>query len=113
MLAAAGADYDVRSFAPEGNERLLEVKTTNGSAGMPFFLSRNELGIAKESPEDRAHLPRSALRQHTAHLYNRAPGGRGPPAPRAQALGILKNCSGQTLRLAIIPSFSISHRSPE
>jgi hypothetical protein len=55
-----GAGYDVLSFAPAGQERLLEVKTTNGSAQTPFFLSRNELEVSKQRPEDwriyRVHL---------------------------------------------------------
>lgn len=55
-----GAGYDVLSFAPTGQERLIEVKTTNGSARTPFFLSRNELEVSKERPEDwriyRVHL---------------------------------------------------------
>ena len=67
-----GAGYDVRSFTPDGNERLLEVKTTNGSARTPFFLSRNELAIAKERPEDwriyRVHLFASS-----PHIFTIAP----------------------------------------
>jgi hypothetical protein len=55
-----GAGYDVLSFEPNGCERLLEVKTTNGSARTPFFLTRNERAIATERPEDwriyRVHL---------------------------------------------------------
>jgi hypothetical protein len=55
-----GAGYDVLSFEPNGRERLLEVKTTNGSARTPFFLTRNERAIATERPEDwriyRVHL---------------------------------------------------------
>lgn len=55
-----GAGYDVLSFAPTGQERLLEVKTTNGSARTPFFISRNELEFSKERPGDwriyRVHL---------------------------------------------------------
>lgn len=47
-----GAGYDVLSFAPTGGERLLEVKTTNGSARTPFFISRNELEVSKERAED-------------------------------------------------------------
>jgi hypothetical protein len=46
-----GAGYDVLSFRPEdGRERLIEVKTTNGSARTPFFLTRNERGVAAERP---------------------------------------------------------------
>jgi hypothetical protein len=43
-----GAGYDVLSFEASGEERLLEVKTTNGSARTPFFLTRHEWRIAEE-----------------------------------------------------------------
>lgn len=55
-----GAGYDVLSFDAGGRERLLEVKTTNGSARTPFFLTRNERDLATERPADwriyRVHL---------------------------------------------------------
>ena len=55
-----GAGYDVLSFSPEGNERLIEVKTTNGSARTPFFLTQNECALANERVTDwqiyRVHL---------------------------------------------------------
>jgi hypothetical protein len=55
-----GAGYDVLSFNPGGRERLIEVKTTNGAARTPFFLSRNEWALATERPADwqiyRVHL---------------------------------------------------------
>lgn len=55
-----GAGYDVLSFDPGGRECLIEVKTTNGAARTPFFLSRNEYELAKERPMDwriyRVHL---------------------------------------------------------
>jgi hypothetical protein len=55
-----GAGYDVLSFNPFGQERFIEVKTTNGAARTPFFLSRNECEFAKERPTDwsiyRVHL---------------------------------------------------------
>ncbi|MFP5231565.1 MAG: DUF3883 domain-containing protein [Acidobacteriota bacterium] len=55
-----GAGYDVLSFDLTGRERLLEIKTTNGSARTPFFLSRNERDMAMERPKDwciyRVHL---------------------------------------------------------
>ncbi len=48
------------SFVPIGQERLLEVKTTNGSARTPFSIFRNELNVSKKRPEDwwiyRVHL---------------------------------------------------------
>jgi hypothetical protein len=37
-----GAGYDILSFDSGGRTRLIEVKTTNGSARTPFFLTRNE-----------------------------------------------------------------------
>lgn len=46
-----GAGYDIRSFEPNGRERLIEVKTTNGSAKTPFFLSENERAFSDERPD--------------------------------------------------------------
>jgi hypothetical protein len=55
-----GAGYDVLSFDLHGAERLLEVKTTNGSARTPFFLTRTEREAAAERPANwriyRVHL---------------------------------------------------------
>ncbi len=41
-----GAGYDILSFDLSGRERPIEVKTTNGIATTPFFLSRNEIATA-------------------------------------------------------------------
>jgi len=41
-----GAGYDILSFDQSGQKRLIEVKTTNGVATTPFFLSRNEHATA-------------------------------------------------------------------
>ena len=64
-----GAGYDISSFSLEGSPRLIEVKTTNGSARTPFFISRNEFGVAKESPAQwriyRVHLFASGPRVFT------------------------------------------------
>lgn len=46
-----GAGYDIRSFELDGTERLIEVKTTNGSALTPFFLSENERAFSEERPD--------------------------------------------------------------
>jgi hypothetical protein len=46
-----GAGYDIRSFELDGRERLIEVKTTNGSAKTPFFLSENERAFSDERPD--------------------------------------------------------------
>lgn len=43
-----GAGYDVLSFDRAGRTRLIEVKTTNGSARTPFYLTRNERELAEE-----------------------------------------------------------------
>ena len=43
-----GAGYDIRSFESNGSERLIEVKTTNGPAKTPFFLSENEREFSDE-----------------------------------------------------------------
>jgi hypothetical protein len=55
-----GAGYDVLSFNEAGRERLIEVKTTNGTAHTPFFLTNNERDQALERPDDwriyRVHL---------------------------------------------------------
>lgn len=46
-----GAGYDILSFEPDGRERLIEVKTTNGAARTPFFLSENERQRASASSD--------------------------------------------------------------
>ncbi|MHB1605787.1 MAG: protein NO VEIN domain-containing protein [Leptospirales bacterium] len=56
-----GAGFDILSFDPKSDrEKLIEVKTTNGAARTPFFISRNEYATAKERPSDwciyRVHL---------------------------------------------------------
>jgi hypothetical protein len=55
-----GAGYDVLSFDQAGHSRLIEVKTTNGSARTPFFVTRNERDLSTERPTDwlvyRVHL---------------------------------------------------------
>ena len=43
-----GAGYDIASFTPEGHDRLIEVKTTNGWERTPFHITRNELAVADE-----------------------------------------------------------------
>lgn len=43
-----GAGYDIASFWPDGRERFVEVKTTNGWERTPFYITKNELDIAEE-----------------------------------------------------------------
>lgn len=47
-LDGDGAGYDIRSFEPDGRDRLIEVKTTNGWERTPFHVTRNELAVADE-----------------------------------------------------------------
>jgi len=48
-----GAGYDIASFTPEGSDRLIEVKTTNGAWDRtPFHISANELRVADERRAD-------------------------------------------------------------
>jgi Domain of unknown function (DUF3883) len=52
-----GAGYDIASFETTGEQRLLEVKTTNGWERTPFHISRNELAVA-DKHRDHWHLVR-------------------------------------------------------
>lgn len=60
-----GAGYDISSFTVEGKPRLIEVKTTNGSARTPFFITRNEFAIAREAP--------ALWRIYRVHLFASGP----------------------------------------
>lgn len=46
-----GAGYDILSYTRNGDRRLLEVKTTNGPATTPFWISRNELDVSEENSD--------------------------------------------------------------
>lgn len=39
--------YDILSFEPTGEERLIEVKTTKYASETPFFVTRNELSVSR------------------------------------------------------------------
>jgi Domain of unknown function (DUF3883) len=60
-----GAGYDILSFEPDGHELLIEVKTTNGAARTPFFLSENECQRAAASAE--------SWRLYRVHLFAQNP----------------------------------------
>lgn len=47
-----GLGYDIASFEPNGAERLIEVKTTNGWERTPFHISRNEIAVSGEREDD-------------------------------------------------------------
>jgi hypothetical protein len=42
-----GAGYDIRSFRPDGTERLIEVKTTNLGPLTPFYITRWEVEVSR------------------------------------------------------------------
>lgn len=42
-----GYGFDIASFEPDGRERLIEVKTTNGWERTPFHISQNEIAAAE------------------------------------------------------------------
>jgi len=60
-----GAGYDILSFHLSGQERLIEVKTTNGAARTPFFLTRTEHDAAAARPQ--------AWRIYRVHLFAQSP----------------------------------------
>ena len=47
-LDGDGAGFDIASFQPDGRERLIEVKTTNGWERTPFHISGNELSVSEQ-----------------------------------------------------------------
>ena len=47
-----GAGYDIESWSAEGQARLIEVKTTNGWERTPFHITRNELTVAENRPDE-------------------------------------------------------------
>jgi Protein NO VEIN, C-terminal len=42
-----GFGYDVASYRPDGQERLIEVKTTRYAARTPFYITRNEVELSE------------------------------------------------------------------
>lgn len=64
-LEGDGAGYDILSFDTAGRERRIEVKTTNGAARTPFFLSRNE--------HDTAIALAESWRLYRVHLFAQTP----------------------------------------
>jgi hypothetical protein len=47
-LDGDGAGYDIASFLPDGRDRLIEVKTTDGWERTPFHISRNEVAVSEQ-----------------------------------------------------------------
>jgi len=49
-----GLGYDILSFETTGQERLIEVKTTNFGSLTPFFISQNEVGVSETAESNYA-----------------------------------------------------------
>jgi hypothetical protein len=46
-----GAGYDIKSFRPDGSDRLIEVKTTNLGARTPFYITRWEIETSRRQAQ--------------------------------------------------------------
>ena len=68
-----GAGFDILSFSRSGEERWLEVKTTNGPSTTPFFISENELRVSRER--------RDVFRLVRLYDFERQPKAYCLPAP--------------------------------
>jgi Domain of unknown function (DUF3883) len=60
-----GAGYDILSYERGGKERLIEVKTTNGAAKTPFFITRNECEVATARMD--------VWQLYRVHLFSQSP----------------------------------------
>lgn len=67
-----GLGYDVRSFEPDGQERLLEIKTTCGHERTPFWLTKREVDVAAER-SDRYRVRRVFHFRNRAQMFEIAP----------------------------------------
>lgn len=68
-----GLGYDIRSFEETGEDRLIEVKTTNYGPSTPFFVTRNEVEVSQRE-RDRFHLYRAYGFRDSPKLFAK----RGP-----------------------------------
>lgn len=64
-----GLGYDVLSYETNGQERLIEVKTTTFGRDTPFFVSRGELALS-QADSNRFHLYRLFEFRNTPRLFD-------------------------------------------
>lgn len=64
-----GLGYDVLSFEFDGRERYIEVKTTAFGRDTPFFLTRPELSLSQDTPEQ-FHLYRLYDFRQTPRMFD-------------------------------------------
>jgi hypothetical protein len=80
QLDGDGVGYDIRSFDPSGEERLIEVKTTDGPATTDFFISRTEREVSLERAD--------VWRLHRVHLFSSTPRVFVMPPPLEQSVSL-------------------------
>jgi hypothetical protein len=73
-----GAGFDIESFDREGRPKVIEVKTTNGAAHTPFFVSRTEMEVAEERHQE--------WQLYRVHLFATTPRIFILPAPLASSV---------------------------
>lgn len=71
-LDGDGYGYDVRSFEPDGQERLLEIKTTCGHERTPFWLTKREVDVSAER-SDRYRVRRVFHFRNRVRMFEIAP----------------------------------------
>lgn len=71
-LDGDGYGYDIRSFEPDGQERLLEIKTTCGHERTAFWLTKREIDVAAETG-DRYRIRRVFHFRNRAQMFEIAP----------------------------------------
>ena len=67
-----GEGFDILSFSEQGEERWLEVKTTNGPATTPFWITENERQIS-EKHKDKFRLTRLYHFTQKPEIFSLAP----------------------------------------
>ncbi|MEQ9399902.1 MAG: DUF3883 domain-containing protein [Longimicrobiales bacterium] len=63
-----GAGFDILSFEESGEERLIEVKTTQFGGHTPFYVTRNEVRVSNDE-RDRYHLYRVHKFRESPRLF--------------------------------------------
>lgn len=71
-LDGDGYGYDVRSFEPDGKERLLEIKTTCGHERTAFWLTKREVDVASDK-SDIYRIRRVFHFRNSARMFEIAP----------------------------------------
>lgn len=72
-LIDPNAGYDILSFEPDGSEKFIEVKTTEGRQNTQFFISENEVSTSRSAPEKYwlYRLYNFSRKDNTTDIYKR------------------------------------------